>query len=38
MAPLRQAEDAIAVDTDYLTIDQVVEVIVNIVNNKLGVK
>ncbi len=36
MAPLRQAEDAIAVDTDYLTIDQVVEVIVNIVKNKLG--
>ncbi len=38
MAPLRQAEDAIAVDTDYLTIDQVVEVIVNIVKNKLGEK
>lgn len=38
MAPLRQAEDAIALDTDYLTIEQVVDVIVKIVNNKLGVK
>lgn len=38
MAPLKQADDAIAVDTDNLTIDQVVEVIVNIVNIKLGVK
>lgn len=38
MAPLRQAEDAIILDTDYLTIDEVVDVIIKIVNNKIGAR
>ncbi|MFA5659860.1 MAG: (d)CMP kinase [Bacilli bacterium] len=38
MAPLRQAEDAIILDTDYLSIDEVVDVIIKIVNNKIGVR
>ena len=37
MAPLRQAEDAIVLNTDFLTIDEVVDVIVKIAHNKLGV-
>lgn len=38
MAPLRQAEDAIILDTDYLSIDEVVDVIIKIVNNKIGAR
>ena len=38
MAPLRQAEDAINLDTDYLSIDEVVDVIIKIVNNKIGAR
>lgn len=37
MAPLKQADDAIAVDTDALSIDEVVNLIIKIVNEKLGV-
>ncbi len=38
MAPLKKADDAIALDTDNLTIEEVVSTIITIVNNKLGVK
>jgi len=35
-APLKKADDAIELDTSPLTIDQVVEKILEIINNKLG--
>lgn len=38
MAPLTKASDAIEVDTDKMSIDEVVELIISIVNQKLGVK
>lgn len=36
-APLKKAEDAVEVDTSPLSIEQVVEVILKIINQKLGV-
>lgn len=38
MAPLKKANDAIEVDTDEMSIDEVVALIIDIVNKKLGVK
>jgi cytidylate kinase len=34
ISPLRQAEDAVLVDTSSMTIDQVVETIMELINNK----
>ena len=38
MAPLKKADDAIELDTDNLSIDEVVAEIIKIVDKKLGVK
>lgn len=38
MAPLKQADGAIAIDTDHYSIDEVVALIVEIVNRKLGLQ
>lgn len=37
-APLRPAEDAVHLDTDNLTIDEVVEAVLMIIEEKTGVK
>ena len=37
-APLRQAEDAIALDTSEMTIEEVVEAVLNIIHEKTGVE
>lgn len=36
MAPLSMAEDAIELDTSYLSVEQVVDAILEIINNKIG--
>jgi cytidylate kinase len=36
IAPLRQAEDAVLVDTSFLTIDEVVEKVISLYHEKMG--
>ena len=35
ISPLKKAEDAIELDTTYMTIDKIVEVIIGLLNSRL---